>query len=202
MLSSMSNPPTPASMPPPWVALLEFFYARLGRHAPGLQELEGDRVPPPYRSLLVHSCDMTPTLEAFYHQPIALKVLSRELQDHSYLREVLLQRSDTAQPVEYGVIRVNLNHLPPAGARRVLEGQHPFGNILKMESIAHLSWPQAFFRVESDPHMGELLALAQPRVLFGRRNVLVDGHRRLLAEVIEILAPVPAGPAGPDADGY
>jgi len=31
-----------------------------------------------------------------------------------------------------------------------------------------------------------------PGILYGRRNVLLDGSRQLLAEVFEVLAPIPA----------
>ena len=148
-------------------------------------------MPEPYKSLLVHSSDMTPTLESFYRQPMRLTVLTREQHDYSYLREVVLKSAADSRPVEYGVIRICLNHLPPPASLRVLEEQRPLGNILQSESIAHLSWPQAFFSVQSDSHLGHVLYLAEPSRLYGRRNVLLDGSRRLLAEVIEILAPVP-----------
>ena len=91
--------------------------------------------------------------------------------------------------MEYGVIRICLGLLSPAASRKVLEEQRPLGKILELEAIAHLSWPQAFFRVEADGRLSKLLGLAAPALLYGRRNVLVDGSRRLLAEVIEILAP-------------
>ena len=72
----------------------------------------------------------------------------------------------------------------------MLEEQRPLGNILHTENIAHLSWPQAFFSIEADSHLTSVLRLAQPGVLYGRRNVLLDASRSLLADVIEILAPV------------
>ncbi len=179
------------SRSPGWAALLERFYAKLGLTLPELQDVQGEQMPEPYKGLLVHSSDMTPTLEAFYRQPMRLTVLSREQQDYSYLREVVLKSSDDARPVAYGVIRICLDHLPPPASLRVLEEQRPLGNILQREAIPHLSWPQAFFRVQSDPHLGHVLYLSQPSALYGRRNVLLDGSRRLLAEVIEILAPAP-----------
>ena len=175
---------------PAWLALLEHFYQRASLPPPAVRELRGREVPQPYRSLLVHSTDMTPTLERFYKERMGLTVLSRELQENVYLREVVLQRGNDHTPVEYGVIRICLDHLPPPAARRVLEEQCPFGNILQTEGLPHMSWPQAFFRVESDAHMGTVLGLSQAAPLYGRRNVLLDGSRRLLAEVIEILAPV------------
>jgi chorismate-pyruvate lyase len=134
---------------------------------------------------------MTPTLESFHRQPIHLAVLGRERQDDEYWREVILRRAGDSRPVEYGVIRICLAPLGPAAARSVLEERRPLGRILQDQAVAHLSWPQAFFRVEPDVRLGKLLGLAQPAALYGRRNVLVDGNRRLLAEVIEILPPLP-----------
>ncbi len=178
-------------MGPGWALLLERFYAKLGLPLPETHGLQSEEMPQPYRGLLAHSTDMTPTLENFYRQPMRLSVLTREHQDYSYLREVVLKGAHDSRPTEYGVIRICLDHLPPVARNRVLEEQRPLGNILQTEAIPHLSWPQAFFRVQSDSHLAHVLFLAQPAVLYGRRNVLLDGSRRLLAEVIEILAPVP-----------
>jgi chorismate-pyruvate lyase len=174
-----------------WAVLLGQFYAKLGLPLPSLHEVDGQALPEPYRSLLVHSLDMTPTLETFYRQRMNLTVLTRERRENSYLREVVLKSAADARPVEYGVIRICLDHLPSAASHLVLQEERPLGNILQTEVIAHLSWPQAFFRVESDSHLGHVLYLGQPETLYGRRNVLLDGSRRLLAEVIEILAPPP-----------
>jgi chorismate-pyruvate lyase len=171
--------------------LLQHFYGKLGLPLPSLNEVQGEEMPQPYKGLLVHSSDMTPTLEAFYRQPMRLNVLTREQHDYAYLREVVLKSSSDARPVAYGVIRICLDHLPPPASLHVIEEQRPLGNILQREAIPHLSWPQAFFRVQSDSHLGHVLYLSQPASLYGRRNVLLDGSRRLLAEVIEILAPVP-----------
>lgn len=183
-----------------WLALLERFYERSSLPPPLVREMRGREVPQPYCALLVHSSDMTPTLERFYCQRMGIKVLSRELQPSAYLREVILTRANDGSPVEYGVIRICLDHLPAQAARRVLEEQAPFGNILQTEGLAHLSWPQAFFRVESDAHMRGVLRLEQAEVLYGRRNVLLDGSRRLLAEVIEILSPIAERQSG--ANGF
>jgi chorismate-pyruvate lyase len=133
---------------------------------------------------------MTPTLAGFYGQTPRLRVLSRERQDDSCKREVVLWLAEDTQPVEYGVIRICLDRLPPAARRLVLEEQRPLGDILQGEAIPHLSWPQAFFRLKADAHAGAALGLRHAGFLYGRRNVLLDGSRHLLAEVIEVLAPV------------
>jgi chorismate-pyruvate lyase len=190
MLAPTSELPADGVRTPGWAFLLQRFYAKLGLPLPGMHPLQGEEMPQPYKGLLVHSSDMTPTLEGFYRQPMSLTVLSREHQDYTYLREVVLKSANDHRPVEYGVIRISLNHLPPPARLQVLEERKPLGGILQREAIAHLSWPQAFFRVESDPHLAHVLHCPQPGQLYGRRNVLLDGSRRLLAEVIEILAPV------------
>lgn len=187
----------------PWAALLELFYSRAGLSLPRLKKLDGDEVPEPYRRLLVHSDDLTPTLEGYYHDTLRVTALSRRHEDTSYMREVVLHLSGSGKPVVYGVIRIALNHLPPVSAKRVLEDQVPFGSILHADGVAHLSWPQAFFRAEPDPHMQTALGMRRSSPLYGRRNVLVDGSRRLLAEVIEVLASVsdPESPVEPERNG-
>jgi hypothetical protein len=79
--------------------------------------------------------------------------------------------------------------LPPAACQLVLKEARPLGAILNGEAIPFLSWPQAFFRLKADVHTGAALGLRRSGFLYGRRNVLLDGSRRLLAEVIEVLAP-------------
>ena len=193
MLATMEKPQLTAHIPS-WAVLLEQFYARSGHPLPSIYPVKDTQVPPPYKALLVHSADMTPTLEKFHGQPVGITVLNRDLQPDFYLREVVLNvsRNGTSEPrpIEYGVIRICLNRFPAGARRRVIEEQRPLGAILQAEGIPHISWPQAFFRLESDSRLGGLLRLRQPAELYGRRNVLLDGSRHLLAEVIEILPPV------------
>ena len=172
-------------------ALLERFYTRAGLPLPRVTQLSGEEMPEPYRHLLVHSRDMTPTLEAFHGHKLIITVLSREREESSYYREVLLRPALETPPVEYGVIRIHLDKLPSGARAAVLAEERPFGDILQTEAIGHLSWPQAFFQIEADDHIGRVLGLRPPATLYGRRNVLVDGSRRLLAEVIEVLPPAP-----------
>ena len=183
---------TAPAPPPRWTALLGWFYERVGLPLPAIQPVKRADLPEPYRHLLAHSRDMTPTLEAFHGRKLAITLLSRERAEESYLREVLLRPVGEWRPVEYGVIRICLDILPPAARAAVLAEERPFGSILQSEGVGHLSWPQAFFQLAADDHIGRALGLRPPATLYGRRNVLVDGRRRLLAEVIEVLPPEPA----------
>jgi chorismate-pyruvate lyase len=115
--------------------------------------------------------------------------LRREHAADTYLREVVL-RLDAGQPAEYGVICIHLRHFPDSIRRMILAEQLPFGRILHEHGLLCVNRPQAFFRVTSDAHMSSVFRLPRGEVLYGRRNVLMDGARRLYAQVIEILAPI------------
>jgi hypothetical protein len=69
---------------------LDEFYARSGNTLPPLDQVEGQAVPEPYRTLLVHDHDMTSTLENFHRAGIHLRLLGRERKGEDYFREVLL----------------------------------------------------------------------------------------------------------------
>lgn len=175
---------------PPWAELLEVFYGP-DAQVPRLNLLKGHQVPQPYRELLVHSRDMTPTLESFYGLPIGLTLLNRTLDSEgSYRREVVLNAGSRA--VEYGAIRIFLDEFPPTARGLILEEERPLGAILQEQQIAHVGWPQGFFSLRADRRIIENLALPESgsHVLYGRRNVLLNASRHLLAEVIEILSPV------------
>ena len=71
----------------------------------------------------------------------------------------------------------------------VLERRLPLGTILRTEGMAHTSEPDAYFQVMSDAVINKALGLSGQCLLFGRRNVLLNPARRVLARVLEILPP-------------
>lgn len=204
-VSDDSEPAAPAerklSSPgvPSWAALLGLFYSAARIPFPHIVRLKGHEMPQPYRSLLVHSRDMTPTLERFHQCSLELTVLSRRLEDDTYLREVTLDMGESRRPVEYGAIRIFLSRFPASARESILQERFPLGKILYLEGIPHVGWPQAFFKVNADPHMASLLRINSPTALYGRRNVLLDGSRHLLAEVIEVLPPAPNSESPPQS---
>ncbi len=172
-----------------WIYPLDEFYAQSGLPLPVVDLVGGDEVPEPYRSLLVHTRDMTPTLESAYGGNIQLRVLQAGLTGQVLSREVVLAPEGSTKPVAFGVIKINLEHLPEAARRLVLEARRPLGAVLRGEAIAHTSHPDRYIRVAADPLILRALDLNQPCVLWGRRNLIVDGAERTLAHVVEILPP-------------
>jgi chorismate-pyruvate lyase len=168
---------------------LDEFYARSGLTLPPLDQIDGEAVPEPYKSLLVHDRDMTSTLEDFHGAGVHLRLLGRERNGADYFREVLLVLDGSERPVEFGAIQIHLARFPAAAQREILEERYPLGHVLKDHNIPFLSRPQAFLRIASDKLINALLGLYGAHVLYGRRNTLLTPAGESLAEIVEILPP-------------
>jgi chorismate-pyruvate lyase len=165
------------------------FYPESGLSLPSAVEVDGSGVPEPYRSLLVHQHDMTPTLEAAYQQRIYLRLLKRIVSGDVVLRQVVLVLDSDEQPVEFGAIRIHLKRLSTEARQQILEGRLPLGRVLQDSGIEHRSRPAAYFHVEPDPQICAALNLKSAQRLYGRRNRLFIPSGEVLAEVVEILPP-------------
>jgi chorismate-pyruvate lyase len=166
---------------------LDLFYARARQPLPPFELLDGEEVPEPARSLLVHVHDMTPTLEAFYGEEITLQVLGRRRRGDEYTREVVLHLKNSQRPVEFGANRIQLDRFPADARKLILEERRPLGYILRDFAIAHTCQPNAFLRLASDHLINEVLQLQGAQTLYGRHNQLFDPEGCLISEVVEIL---------------
>jgi len=189
-----AQPATPSMSPeagssPDFTRPLADFYRLAELPLPRIECIRGADMPEPYRALLVHENDMTPTLERHYGARIHLKVLRSVQRDGFYFREVVLHLDGSEQPVEFGANKVTLRLFPTA-ARELILGEHvPLGTILEDFKIAHTCHPSAYLRLGSDDLISQSLGLSGPQALYGRRNTLRDPQGRVLSEVVEILAP-------------
>jgi len=168
---------------------LNEFYEESGLSLPEVKQIEPGQVPEPYRTLLVHRDDMTPTLERFHGRPIRLRMLQHHLRGVVFSRLVLLLLNDSEKPVEFGAIKISLDQFSPSAQQLILEGQRPLGSILSSEHVAHTSHPKAYIQVTSDAMISRALRTGESTRLYGRRNILLSSSRKTLAEVIEILPP-------------
>ncbi len=191
----MPDPSTPAATAVPYAFPLDEFYARSGMALPKLERLAGEQVPEPYRSLLVHESDMTPTLEKFHGADIHLEILNRDRRAEAYFREVVLRLDGSETPVEFGANKISLLLFPARARQLILEERLPLGRILRDCEMIHSTRAKAFFRVESDALIGGVLGVAAGTLLYGRRATIFDPQQRPLSEVVEILPPAAAKPA-------
>lgn len=182
---------SPSSNPTalPFAYPLDELYARAGIELPRIEMIRGEEMPEPYRTLLVHSNDMTPTLEKFHGKDIHLEILKAERRDNFYFREVVLRLDGSEKPVEFGANKISLARFP-AEARQLIQREYlPLGRILKDCSVEHQTSAKAFLRIESDEFINRAFGLSNPVILYGRKAVILDGQKQILSEIIEILPP-------------
>ncbi len=181
--STKNSPAAPRSLAFP----LDEFYAAAGRALPGLEAIDGVKMPEPYRSLLVHLSDMTSTLENFHGDRLELEVLSSRVHGDVYLREVLLRLEKTGQPVEFGAILIHLDRFEAEPRRLILGGKVPLGRVLMEQRVPFTSRPNGFLRILADDFIGPLLHAELGTVLYARRNTLSNPAGQPLAEIVEVL---------------
>jgi chorismate-pyruvate lyase len=185
MPESSHSSPAPTALP--FVYPLDDLYARAGLPLPAIERIGGEEVPEPYRSLLVHQTDMTPTLEKFHGARIHLKILHREQRGDFYFREVALLLHESEKPVEFGANKVSMVLFPPRARQLILEERAPLGRILRDCEIGHTTVAKAFFRVTPDDLICGVFGMKKPAPLFGRRATILDLQKRPLSEIVEIL---------------
>jgi len=150
-----------------------------------VETIDGVSVPEPYRGLLQHDRDMTPTLEAFYGSELHLEVLARLEARGELFRHVILRTAE-GRAAAFGAIRIRVAAFPDDARVRILESRAPLGTILARHGIPHWSAPTAFFRMEANALTRQAFGAADTDVHYGRHNE-IRSESGLLAEVVEIL---------------
>ncbi len=163
-----------------------YFYQQAGEGLPDFCFREKEEIPYPYRSLLVHENDMTPTLAAFHQSRLGIKVHAHEDTEGMVMRMVSLTKEDGAA-VEFGAIAIQLDMFPSAFCERVREGKQPLGGILGEFEIEHRGGPLCYFSVPADKLIGEALDQPEGEELYGRCNQLMDRDGMVFADIVEIL---------------
>jgi chorismate-pyruvate lyase len=154
-----------------------------------VQLIAGEDIPQPYRELLVHDRDMTPTLEEFWKSEIALDVLARTEVGGDLMRHVIL-RTNIGKPVALGAIRIALAPFPAAARADILAARAPLGALLREYAIEHRSTPAGFFRMAPNAMTRQAFGWRDAAEHYGRHNRL-SSAAGLLAEVVEILPRLP-----------
>jgi hypothetical protein len=165
-------------------------YILAGKSSPIVHFMEPDAIPEPYRRLLAHDNDMTPTLEAFHGDTTELKVISKHRIGNALLRQVVILTQHNARRVEFGAIRIFLDRFGPEARQQIIDCHRPLGSILASYAIPHSGHPSAFFSLPPDDCIREALALNSAEdPLYGRCNTISDPAGNPLAHIVEILPP-------------
>ena len=107
---------------------LNEFYEEAGLAPPSATRINGREMPEPYRRLLVHDRDMTPTLEAAYDRKMSLRVLKYALDHEVFSRQIVLVPEGGGSPAVFGAIKIYLDEFSTAARDLVLERKMPLGH--------------------------------------------------------------------------
>jgi len=165
---------------------LDFVYERAGVALPHAEVIEASSIPHPYRSLLVHTTDMTLTLERHFGGRVALRPLVIFSKGQWYFRRVLLAHEQTGRPVEMGAIRIKVGAFPDRIRRQILKNDVPLGRVLREGGVKFESRPKAFLAITPNAEMMGVFWMGGPRTLYGRRTEMIhDGAK--IGDIVEVL---------------
>jgi chorismate-pyruvate lyase len=165
---------------------LDVVYARSGVALPDVEMIDPDDIPLPYRSLLVHTTDMTLTLERHFGGKVALRPLATFSTGAWYYRRVLLAQEYTGRPVEMGAIRIKVGAFSDRIRRQILKNDVPLGRLLRDGGVKYESRPKAFLAVTPNSEMMGVFWMREPKTLYGRRTEMIhDGAK--IGDIVEVL---------------
>ena len=162
---------------------LNLFYIYYSREMPEITPLFDYQMPEPYRQLLVHVNNMTPTLEDFHSGTLYVERLNVVPDAEETSREVILRRDTDKKPVEYGASRVFLQTLPPKAVNLITEGRVPLGTVLSQCGCKHTVDPSGFFKIQPTSFFANIFPGLNGSPLYGRRNTLVAPDGKPIAEM-------------------
>ena len=168
---------------------LNLFYTFYSREMPQITPIFDLHLPAPYKKLLAHERNMTPTLERFYRSSIHIERLNVVPDREETRREVILRLDNTQHPVEYGASRVFLKALPARAVDLIGAGHMPLGTILHQCQCHHTVELAGFFKVKPTSFFKTIFPSVNGAPLYGRRNTLVALDGTPIAEVCEVLPP-------------
>jgi len=143
-------------------------------------------MPFPFSKLLPFNHHMTHTLEAHFQQPTKLQVYSSKKTDDVYARAITLSiensRAGGELKIQFAILCVYLQYVPPQARKEILEEKIPMGRILKQNNIATHVQLQSVIKVQESEELSKHITLPT----YGRTALIFcDGKPAI--HVLEIL---------------
>jgi len=150
------------------------------------QVATGD-LPEQYQALLAHDDHMTVTVEAWYNSLVEVRVLEVVQEGKHYARRILLGLQRNSQPVQFGIMRIDMSDLPEIVRMEIESQALPLGRIMIRHHLLREVELCKLWRVQSGPELQGLLKLGKDEVVYGRTaRILVENTPAV--ELLEIVA--------------
>lgn len=145
--------------------------------------------PEPYKSMLVHDQHMTVTMERYHQTTVDVRVLARGQIGDIYARKIILLKHNTNVPVQFGIVRFNLNYVTEPVRREILSEQTPLGRILIEHNVLRHIDLGAILEITAGPQLAELLNMPVGGKTYGRLATIFCNHQPAV-DLLEISAPL------------
>ncbi len=148
--------------------------------------IEPSELQPPFRELLQHDEHMTLKLRAHHGQPLKLKVLAEQQCGNTYARRIVLTLGPGGRPVEFDLVRIDLDLLPPAVTTAIQKRDTPLGDILVKHDIMRRVEPRWYYRFGSGSSVRKLLQVDDQAWVCGRAGRIYCDEQPAI-EVLEVV---------------
>jgi hypothetical protein len=136
------------------------------------QEVPSTALPENYRRLLAHPHHMTVANEEFHHSPVSVEVLAEQQTASHYSRQILLRRTSDQQVIQYGIVRLNRQQIPPAVLAEIEAKVLPLGRVLIEHNMMRTVKLLSLWRILPGPCLTEQFAQGPFSECFGRTAIL------------------------------
>ena len=149
-------------------------------------QVDAEQIPEPQRSLLNHNVHMTVTVEKFHSSDVDVKVLETHSKSNVYSREILLTRQSDDFVVQYGIVRIHLEHLNDTVRQEVECRESPLGRILIKHDVMRFVELHSLFEIEAGEALASALNQELGHVCYGR-TALIYCNSEPAIELLEIV---------------
>lgn len=136
------------------------------------------KTPEPFQGLLNHQAHMTVTVEAFHGCSVNVRVHrtkygERDVADDAspgrwYAREITLHRQSDQRPVQYGIVRLNIDLLASDVWNEIRSEGIPLGRVLINHGVLREVELCEIWKVVANQHLAGLLERESGQTLYGR----------------------------------
>lgn len=143
-------------------------------------------IPEPQRSLLDHDKHMTVTVEKFHSSAVDVVVRQERFDSNSYAREICLVRQSDGRIVQYGIVRLDFNHLAADVQSEIRSRNKPLGRILIEHDVLRRVQLLNLYRVRPSVKLAESLQFVDRETCYGRTAIIFCNNEPAI-ELLEIV---------------
>lgn len=118
--------------------------------------------------MLVHEHHMTVTMESYHDSAMEVQVVDSKFVDNLYCRKILLNKDNTKQNVQFGIVRFNFDYVTDT-VRELIESESiPLGRVLIQHNVLRHIDLGAIVKFHAGPGLGRYLEMEEGQETYGR----------------------------------